>query len=322
MYAAYTSPHWPLQVPDDELDRYAGVYDAGYDALREKNFAALQQSGMVDAELTLRPRNPAVRPWDELDPEQQRRESRKMELYAAMVENLDDHVGRLLQYLKDEGEYDNTMVVFMGDNGADGLDLGRNGPYVDYIQANYSMDFEDWGRKDGWVTYNVPWAEAGSAPFKLFKTYTSEGGIVAPMVVSGAGVEIADEISHSYLTVMDLAPTFLEMGGASYPDDPTVKPLLGASLTPLLRGEADAVHNSDYVTVMYHNSRALVRKGDYKLVAIDMPFAESKFELYDLASDPAETADLSESHPEKRDEMLEIWRQQRTELGIVVPEDL
>jgi arylsulfatase len=126
-FAAYTSPHWPLQVPADERDRYAGVWDDGYDAWRERNFANLQGAGIVPMSAGLPPRNPAVRPWTELSTEERRVEAREMELYAAMVENLDGHVGRLLDYLKQSGQYENTLIVFMADNGAAAEDFYNQG---------------------------------------------------------------------------------------------------------------------------------------------------------------------------------------------------
>jgi len=321
-YAAYTSPHWPLQVPADERNRYAGRYNEGYDVQRERNFSALQATGMVAPGIELRPRNTEVRLWAELDVESRRREARKMELYAAMVENLDFHVGRLLDYLLNAGLYDNTLIVFMGDNGADGIDFYNRGPYVDYVREHYPNRFEDWGGPDSFVAYDIPWAEASSAPFRLYKGYTSEGGIVAPLIIAGPGVAAADRISHSYLTAMDLAPTFLELAGAHYPDDGSVRPMLGESLLPLLGGQVEDAHGDDYATVMEHRNQALLRQGRWKLTAVETPFEESRFELFDIAADPGETEDVSERHPEKRAELLEIWRRQRIELGIVLPEDL
>jgi len=321
-YAAYTSPHWPLQVPAAERDRYAGKYDAGYDLQREHNFAALQAAGLVAPEARLPPRNPEVTPWTDLDANDQRRAARKMELYAAMVENLDTHIGRLLDYLREGGLYDNTLIVFMGDNGADGLDFYNRGPYVDYVREHYANRFEDWGGPDSFVAYDVPWAEAGSAPFRLYKGYTSEGGIVAPLIVAGPGVAVAGRISHSYVTVMDLAPTFLELAGARYPDDGSVRPMLGESLLPLLAGQVAEAHAGDYVTILEHRNQALVRQGPWKLTSVASPFEEDGFALFDLSSDPGETVDLSDRVPDKREELLEIWREQRKVLGIVLPQDL
>ena len=322
VFAAYTSPHWPLQVPENERDRYAGAYDAGYDALRESNFANLKAAGIVPNNSKLPPRNEDITAWTDLDKEQQRRESRKMELYAAMVENLDDNVARLLTYLKENDLYDNTLIVFMSDNGAANADFYNRGPYVDYIRERYDNSYEKMGGPDSFVSYDDEWAEAGSAPFRLIKTYASEGGIVAPMIVAGPGVSAHDEIRSSYVTVMDIAPTLIELAGAYYPDDGSVEPMRGTSLTPLLRGETDIIHPDDEAMILFHRNQAFVRQGKWKLTSTHKLFAESRFTLHDLDADPGETTDLSKSNPKKRAELIEIWRSQRKALGIVLPQDL
>ena len=134
-YAAYTSPHWPLQVPDAELDRYRGAYDEGYDALRARRFEGARARGIVPPGADVPPRTTFARAWQELLPDEQRRQARAMEVYAAMVENLDHHVGRLLQFLKDSGQYENTLVLFFSDNGAEGNEIGR-------IETNADLDPE------------------------------------------------------------------------------------------------------------------------------------------------------------------------------------
>jgi len=320
--AAYTSPHWPLQVPAEELDRYAGVFDAGYDALREKNFSALQAAGIVPVTSALPPRNESVQAWQELTAEEKRKESRKMELYAAMVENLDGHIGRLVDYLKQSGQYDNTLLVFMSDNGAAGNDFYNDGPYVDYIRQRFNNDYGNMGGPDSFVSYGHAWAEAGSAPFKRYKGYTSEGGIVAALIVSGNGVAGAGRRSSAYVTVMDLAPSFIALAGAHYPQDGTVQAMRGSSMLPLLQNQAETVHDDAEVTVLSHRGNALVRQGPWKLTAIERVFNESNFALYNLDTDPGETTDLSEAEPEKYAALIEIWRQQRVELGVTLPQDL
>jgi arylsulfatase A-like enzyme len=320
-FAAYTSPHWPLQVPDEDLDLYTGRYQQGYDRLREERFESLKGAGIITPDSELPPRNEAIRPWDELTEEQRRREARKMELYAAMVENLDRHVGRLIDHLKATGLYENTLIVFMSDNGAAGEDFFHVGPFVDYLQEHYDNSFENMGRPTSWVSYGPQWAEAGSAPFSRYKGYTRQGGIQAPMIVSSAGLARRDEIDHSYLTVMDLAPTFLELAGARYPTDGSVRPMLGASMVDLLQGRADRVHGNDYVTVLHHGDRAFVRQGRWKLVNLEPPFAEEGLELFDLDADPGETTNLAQAEPEVLSAMLDLWRTTRAELGIVLEND-
>ena len=321
-FAAYTSPHWPLQVPAGELDRYSGVYDAGYDVLREKRFESLKAAGIVPSDSALPPRWSEITPWDDLDEEQRKRESRKMELYAAMVENLDGHVGRLIRYLNDNGLYENTLVIFMSDNGAAAEDFYNQGNFRKYIRERYDNRYGNMGGPDSFVSYGPPWAEAGSAPFKRHKGYTSEGGIVAPMIVAGAGVARQAGISRAYLTVMDLAPTLIELAGAHYPDDGSVQPMRGASMAALLRGVVETVHGEEYVTAQFMKGRAYLRQGRWKITQLERPFDEAGFALYDLSADPGETLDLSEQRPDKREELIGLWRQQRKELGILLPEDL
>lgn len=321
-YAAYTSPHWPLQVPDAELDRYAGRYDEGYDRLREENFAALQRAGIVPAESQLPPRNPAITPWAKLRPEQRRVEARKMELYAAMVEDLDQHVGRLLDHLRAIGEYDDTLVIFLSDNGAAGEDFyEEENPYREYLRAHYDNALANMGRATSWVSYGPPWAEASSAPFSRHKTYTREGGIVAPLIAAGRGVTRAGAIDPAYVSVMDVAPTVLEAAGVAYPAEGVV-PLRGRTLGPWLRGEVDQVHPDEDVDVLYLRGRAYLRQGRWKLVNLEPPFSESAFELFDVVADPGETRDRRKDEPEVYARLLERWRTERQALGIVLPEDL
>jgi arylsulfatase len=321
-FAAYTSPHWPLQVPEPELERYRGVYDDGYEALRIKNFESLKSRGVVPADSVLPPRNEAVTPWEQLDAEERKAESRKMELYASMVENLDGHIGRLIGYLKASGLNENTLIVFMSDNGAAAEDFYNQEPYRDYVRAHYDNTYENMGRSDSWVSYGLPWAEAGSAPFKRHKGSAFEGGIRAPLVIAGAGVRAQSAFNSDYLTLMDLAPTFLELANAAYPADGSVAPMLGTSLNALLAGEPVTVHGEDYVTVLSHRGRTFVRRGKWKIVADPQPFDEANFELFDIEADPGEINDLSDSFPEIKRELIALWQERRRTLGIVLPSDL
>lgn len=322
-YAAYTSPHWPLQVPDDELDSYRGAYDLGYDELRVQRFEDLKATGIIPISSTLPPRNNDVEPWVELTSAEQQIEARKMELYAAMTTNLDFHIGRLITSLKTQGLYDSTLIVFMSDNGPDGSDYyARDDARGRYLRSHYDNSLENMGNANSWVSYGTPWAEAGSAPFSRYKSFTREGGISAPLIASGSGVAFRGAIDSSYLTVMDLAPTFLELADATYPNDGSVSPMLGESMVDFLAGSEAEVHGENYVTTLYHAGHALLRQGNWKIVTLDPPFDESKFQLFDLEADPGETTDLALRYPEKMSSLLSLWREKRREYGIVLPEDL
>jgi arylsulfatase len=254
--------------------------------------------------------------------DEQRREARKMELYASMVDNLDRHVGRLIAYLRESGLYENTLIVFMSDNGAAAEDFYNEGSYTEYVQAHFDNAYETMGTAVSFVSYDDPWAEAGSAPFMRRKAYTREGGIVAPMIMAGPGVSKAGAIDSTYVTVMDLAPTLLQLAGTQYPEDGSVRPMLGESMADFLAGKAESVHAEDYVTVLYHGGRAYLRQGNWKIANLEPPFSEDDFELFDLSVDPGESNDLAELHAEKYEELLELWRDERRKLGIILPRDL
>lgn len=323
---SYTSPHWPLQVPDEYLDLYAGRYEQGYDALRSERFEQLKKAGVISADATFPQRNPNVMPWDELSAEARRIEARKMELYASMVDNLDDHIGRLLSHLESRNELDNTVIVFMGDNGAAGEDMMET-PFGGHLRETYTTEYASMGKPGSFISYGPQWAEAGSAPFSRYKGYSRQGGIVAPLIVAGAGVAEAEAPAREFLTVMDLAPTFLELAGVNYPEDAGLSPMLGTSLVDYLAGRKQTVHDAEEVTVMAHWGSAMVRKGDWKLVTPGSPYLgsvirDAEFELFDLSRDPGETRNLADEEKDKFAEMLGIWRTTRRQLGIIVPQDL
>jgi arylsulfatase len=258
--------------------------------------------------------------WNDLSDEEKRIEAREMELYASLLHHFDDQIERLLDYLKSANLYDNTLIVFMSDNGAAADDFYNRGGYSEYLQAHYDNSYENMGKPGSFVSYGLPWAEAGSAPFSRHKGYTRQGGIAASMIIAGRSVDRSGVINDSYLTVMDLAPTFLELAGADYPSDAGLSPMLGESMADLLAGNTHAAHDDDYTTVLYYEGRAFVRQDDWKLVNWEPPFDESTFELYNLGDDPGETTNLRESEPERYAQMVELWHARRQALGILLPE--
>ena len=310
-FAAYTSPHWPLQVPEDYLDRYTGDFDMGYDSLRKWRFESLKEAGMIPPDATLPPRLNSITPWDSLTREEQKSESRKMELYAAMVDNLDYHIGRLLQFLKDENIYENTIIIFMSDNGAASDDFYNEAWSRDFIRKHYDNAYENMGRVNSFVSYGPQWAQAGAAPFNRFKSYTTEGGMLAPFIIAGPGIPAGGEIQDTYFTVMDIAPTFYELAGIDYPGQARgaeVYPLLGNSILPYLQGKSNTIHDEDYGIGLEHGGRIFYRKGDWKLVQLERPSGKNEFLLFNVARDIGETEDIASMYPEKFQELQQEWK--------------
>ncbi|MDX1478725.1 MAG: arylsulfatase [Saprospiraceae bacterium] len=320
-FAAYTSPHWPLQVDTSHWHKYIGRYDDGYESLKARRLESLKQAGMIPQSAVLPPNHERVKPWGSLSAEQRRHEARKMELYAGMVDNLDHNVGRIVAYLKETGQYENTLIVFLSDNGAAAEDFYHD-PSRTFIREHFNEDYETMGGPRSFISYGPQWAEAGSAPFKYFKGLTTQGGLVAPMVLKGPTAGKQGVILHTFVTVLDLAPTFYQLAGVEYPEiynGRAVHPLRGKSLLPVLQGETETLHGADDVFAFEHDNAAMLRRGDWKIVNLDKPLDEANFALYNVSQDLAEIRNVRDSEPEIFDELLAAWRQFADEAYVQVP---
>lgn len=317
--ATYTSPHWPLQVDSAYWKKYEGRFDMGYEAWRQENLVRLIKQGILPEGTMLPPLNPKVIRWDSLTQEQQRIEARKMELYAGMVDHLDGQVGRLMAYLESIDALDNTQMIFMSDNGAAAEDFFYKGPFVAHSQKYFNNEYENMGQPDSYVSYGPQWAEASTAAFRDHKSYTREGGVLAPLIISGKGV--AEGVStNTFATLLDIAPTIYEWAGAIYPSvykQREVYPLKGEHLVDFLKTSSGSVHDSTYVFAVEHSGHVLIRKGDWKLVNDGYPIEEARFELYNLVMDITESRDLSEDFPTKLQQMVELWQEYQQESRIL-----
>ena len=326
-YLAYQAPHGPLAVPDDWHDKYKTRYDNGYDEIRKERLARLQQLGLVHEDVVGFPRLPNIPAWDELTNEHRQEMARKMELYAAMVENMDHHIGRLLNRLKQIGELDNTLIIFLSDNGAAGEDIAEllralSPQAGDWIAKTFDNRFENWGRPRSLVDYGPSWAQIGMVPFRQFKGVLAEGGIRAPLIVAGPGVNHKGKIDHSLLHVIDIVPTVLELTGVKHTSEHLAKkvaPIQGQSMLPLLAGRAGAIRKeTDWLGWELFGNRA-IRQGNWKLLyLLEGAGGTGDWQLFDLSEDPAELQDLSRKYPEKREALLKLWEQYAKTNGVIV----
>ena len=325
-YLAFSAPHWPLQAPDDLIAKYKGRYDAGPEALRGERLENLKKLGLCAEDIKPHPIVAKNKPWDEMDDDERARSARAMEVYAAMVERLDWNVGRLVAHLKETGEFDNTLILFMSDNGAEGALIEAVpvfGPYLmDFIDRHYDNTLENIGRPNSYVWYGPRWAQAATAPSRLYKTYTSEGGIRVVAFASGAGLARKADITHAFSTVMDVMPTLLELAGANHPAPDykgrNVAPMMGATLNPLFSGASDQVHADDAVTGWEFFGRCGIRKGNWKAISIPKPEGSGDWQLYNLETDPGEITDLATKEPAHLRELLGLWDDYVIRTGIIM----
>ncbi len=320
-YLSFTAVHDPLHLPDDWLERYAGKYSTGYDRVREQRLSRMKRLGIVPDSTVLGPWLAMVPKWADLSAEQQQSEARKMELYAAMVANIDFHVGRLVAHLEQAGELDNTLIIFFSDNGANGAEMDMY-PGTDeaWVARNSDNRFSNWGRRGSRIAQGPGWAQASSTPFRLFKAFIAEGGIRSPLIISGPPLARSGETLDAVAHVMDIAPTLLDIAGTSYPssnEDGSLAPPRGKSLMPLLTGRAEGIREEDeYLAWEFFDWRA-VRMADWKASWISNPFGSADWQLFDLAVDPGESNDLADEHPAVIQELADHWEAYAEEVGIV-----
>jgi arylsulfatase len=327
-YMAYTAPHGPLHVPDDWLRRYKGRYDVGWDAVQEVRFRRLTELGLIDDQVERAPRLWYLPRSIDLTFAVNSILGRKMEIYASMVEYLDKDIGRLFDYLKEIGEYENTVIIFCSDNGAEGNDLramlsGRRGTRG-FLHAAYNFAEDSplmWGRKGTYAEYGPGWAAAAMTPFRLYKGFLTEGGIRSPLIVSGPGVGGAGTINRkAVLHVMDIAPTMLELAGIRHTDTykgRDVLPMAGESWVSMLAGESESPRGpKDWLGFEFLGMRAL-RQGDWKLLWLHEPWGTGGWQLFNLVEDPGEMKDLSDENPEKKQELLAAWNAYVEEFNVI-----
>jgi arylsulfatase A-like enzyme len=315
-YLAYQAPHDPLQPPFEWRDYYSGRYDLGYDVTRADRIARMQGIGILAEDATVFPRLPVVPAWADLTDEERRASARKMELYAGMVSHMDEQIGKLIDYLRATGEYDNTLIFFLSDNGPEGLVLPFGAHWDD-------SRIEDWGQAATYIKYGPAWAQVSAGPFRMYKGYMSEGGIRSPMIVAGEGVMDPGRITDALAHIMDVSATILDAAGVEHPDTFEGEPIAamqGVSLAPLLESTRESVRApTDWIGWELAGNRA-VKMGDWKLLWQCEPAGTGEWQLYDIRNDPAEMNDLAAVHPDIRDQMAGHWDEYASANNVILPD--
>ncbi len=249
-FLSFTAVHDPLHAPKEYIDKYKGKFDMGWDSLWTLRLKNLQALGIVSKDAANFIKNPAIPKWDKLSQHDKEDFARDMEVYAAMLDYMDMSIGRVFDYLKQNGMYDNTMIIFMSDNGANGAMAtaypgNADGKYL----GSFNNKMENRGLQNSYIEMGPGWAQASSSPFRMFKGFAAEGGIKAPLIVKMPGqMKDAGQWNKNFFHVTDIMPTILDITGSTYPKQnkgKDIHPLIGKSMLPVLKGDSTAIHNND-----------------------------------------------------------------------------
>ena len=325
MYVAFTSPHWPLHALPEDIEKFKGKFGKGYEHYRKARFERMKELGLIKDNWQL---SETVGDWSDVKPELVEWEERCMEVYAAMILQMDRGIGQIVQSLKDTGQYENTLILYLHDNGGCHEGMGRRArknreglkerePYgKDELQTKMIPDHSRVGKpviqgthvmpgpSETYHAYGWNWANVSNTPFRYHKSMNHEGGISTPLIAHWPkGITKHGELRERVGHLIDLMPTFIEVSGATYPETLNghdIQPMEGKSLVASFTQDEQV----DRILMWEHYGKAAIREGKWKLVRLGM---NKPWELYDMDKDRSELNDLAEQMPEKAKELSEKW---------------
>jgi len=316
-YIPFQAVHIPVQAPQEFTDKYMGKYDKGWDRLRQSRLEQAKRLNIVPEE-TQMVNMATTTAWKSLSQEEQRYESKKMAVYAGMVDAMDYHIGRLVRYLKETDQYDNTVFVFTSDNGAEANDVFKRAAWQSayaklWLKNNgYNFDYETLGTKGSYINMGHSFASAAASPLAFYKFFVGEGGMRVPLIISGKKIPQKGKITNAFTFVTDIAPTILGMAGVNSPENSyqgrDIEPIVGKSLLPITDGKSNLIHDKTEAIGHELSGHAALFKGDYKIVKNRGPEGDSQWHLYNIITDPGETNDLRNKMPKRFSTMMEDYR--------------
>jgi len=304
LYVSHVAPHWPLHARQEHIDMFKDSYHGGWDELRQNRFSKMKELGIIDDRFELSPRDESISSWEESP--HKAWEAHRMAVYAAQVYSMDLGIGKVIDALKRKGVLENTLILFLSDNGAcDEIIRGRDTRHGIFEQGGTQPDIFP-GGPDTYAAYGPSWANAGNTPYRRFKKWTFEGGIITPLIAHWPQQIEPGQLTTHVGHVIDFMPTFTELAGADYPDSlrgKAITPMEGVSLMHVLTGEEPSQKTHQNIFWEHFGHKA-IRQANWKLVS-----AKEDWELYDLNKDPVELHNLINTYPEKAAELAESWKQ-------------
>ena len=317
-FVSFQAVHIPVQAPKEFTEKYIGSYRDGWHALRKNRQNAVKDLGLIPANASMK-RMAATDDWDDLSEEEKRYSDKRMSVYAGMVDAMDHHIGRLIQYLKESGQYDNTVIIFTSDNGPAAGDV----PLLWINALGYNRDYETLGERYSYGTIGASFGSAVASPLGHYKFHSGEGGIRVPLIISGPQVADSNRgrISHSRAFVKDLAPTILALAGTHHPGTQykgkAIEASTGKNLLPVIAAKTDSVYTDEDVIAYEIGGNAALIKGDYKITLNRGGTNDGRWHLYNITEDPGETEPLETVETTAFFDLLAEYESYARENGVI-----
>ena len=322
-YVPFQAVHIPVQAPQEFIEQYMGVYDVGWEQLRQDRLTKALELGVVGQGAAMVEMS-TTQDWDALPDDRKRYEAKRMAVYGGMVAAMDFHIGRLIEYLKATGQYDNTLFIFTSDNGTEvsgATDPSRVQAQVLIRNQGYTSEYETLGLKGSFNSISPSFASASASPLAFYKFYAGEGGLRVPLIIAGQSVLNKGELNHALSHVTDITPTILSLAGVKAPDGRfggrPIEAMIGRDLMPIIRGDVERVYAEDETIGYEVGGNAALFRGDYKIVMNRGPVGDNQWHLYNIVSDPGETEDLADAMPELMQVMSRAYEQYVLENGVL-----
>ena len=327
-YLAFSAPHFPLHAPADLINKYIERYMVGWDVIRQQRHENMKELGLIHTDAEMAVRLERVPPWNEVSIEDQSYQAKKMAVYAAMVDRIDQNVGKLVNYLKSIDEYDNTAFFFLSDNGPEAVDFTTY-PILpvatDWIAETFDNSYENLGNQGSYIYYGERWAHVSAAAHSFHKTVITQGGINVPLIFSYAKALPQNRIVTDFSSMVDITPTILDLVNVTHPvnifNGRSIHNMDGRSIIPYLEGTAESIYplgEGNGFELFGHNAYI---SGNWKITRLQVPYGDFTWGLYDIGKDPAELNNLAEQNPEKFQELLALYEKYTESNGVIqVPE--
>lgn len=303
LYLPHIAPHFPLQAPKERYQKYLGKFMDGFQKIRAQRLHTMKTRQLLPENTQLSESDKQVLVWDQLSEEDKKLYDLQMAIYAAQLEMVDEGIGELLKLLEESGTLENTMILFLSDNGA-----SHEAPHLRKSYARYDGDL---GTVASYRAYERSWAHVSNTPFRMYKHWVHEGGISSPLIIHYPSLIQKPRRDHSVVHIMDIMPTLLELAEVSHPQKTNIFPMEGKSFLPLLKEQQD--WNRDALFWEHEGNRA-VREGDWKIVSV---YPENTWRLYNIKEDRMEEDDLSSKHPKIKANLIEKYENWASRIGVI-----